>query len=206
MTYFFIAGAILLAALAAWQGLRGLGRHRLMQLARELEDFPGAESAESQLPGRPLELAPVLDTTLSWFRSAAERKSLQLIRNLPDDLPQVVANSVSLQQILYCLLDNAITHTRDGYVEVSAVHLPEVEENGRSMVLVQVTDTGAGMTAAQVAGLWRKLEQRRRHLQGAEIGLDLLRARDLVRQQGGDLSVRSEPQQGSTFAFTLPAV
>lgn len=179
---------------------------RLMQLARELEDFTGAESAESQLPGRPLELAPVLDTTLSWFRSAAERKSLQLIRNLPDDLPQVVANSVSLQQILYCLLDNAITHTRDGYVEVSAVHLPEVEENGRSMVLVQVTDTGAGMTAAQVAGLWRKLEQRRRHLQGAEIGLDLLRARDLVRQQGGDLSVRSEPQQGSTFAFTLPAV
>jgi two-component system sensor histidine kinase ChiS len=175
----------------------------LVRLARELEDFAGPPQGDHQSPGRPLELTPLVDTTLSWFRAAAERKSLKLIKNLPDDLPRVIARAASLQQIFYCLLDNAISHTDHGYVEVSALRLP-TEEGGPPMVLVQVTDTGVGMTQVQVAELWPRLERRRQQMLPAEVNLDLLRARELVQQQGGELSLTSAPQQGSTFAFTLP--
>lgn len=175
----------------------------LARLARELEDFAGP-SADAGSPCRPLELAPLVDTTLSWFRAAAERKSLRLIKSLPDDLPRVFAKALSLQQVLYCLMDNALAHTDHGYIEVSALRLPALEEDGRPLVLVQVTDTGAGMTGVQVADLWPRLERRRRQMLPAEVNLDLLRARELVQQQGGDMSVTSAPRQGSTFAFTLP--
>ena len=64
MTYFFIAGAILLAALAAWQGLRGLGRHRLMQLAR------WGSGAAAALIGILLLLARRIDIAVFLFAAA----------------------------------------------------------------------------------------------------------------------------------------
>lgn len=177
----------------------------LIRLARELEDFVGTQNGDHQSPGRPLELAPLVDTTLSWFRPAAEIKSLRLIKNLPDDLPRVVVNAAALQQIFYCLLDNAITHTKGGYVEVTALRLPIVEEGGHPMVLVQVIDSGVGMDAAQVAELWQRLARRRKQMLPSDLNIDLLRARELVQSQGGELSLTSAPQKGTVFAFTLRA-
>lgn len=178
----------------------------LLELAQELADFANLERQSRQAPRRPLELGPVLDTTIAWFGAAADQKSLRLFKTIPDALPPVVANSVQLQQILYCLLDNALQYTDHGYVEVTATLLAPVTEMGPAprMVKVQVTDSGIGLTQTQLAGLWRRLEQQRAQTQLAEGGLDLLRARALVRLQGGDFSIQSAPQQGSTFAFTLP--
>lgn len=177
----------------------------LAQVAAELGDFAAIEQGATEPPGRgmptrALDLAVLVDTTMAWFDAEAKGKSIQLYKTIPDNLPAVYANSVQLQQILYCLIDNALAFTRHGYVEVSASVAPTERPAARRQVLVQVRDTGRGMNQAELDSLWSRLERRQRR----ESDLDLVRARRLVALQGGELQVQSVPQQGSVFGFTLP--
>jgi two-component system sensor histidine kinase BarA len=177
----------------------------LAQVAGELADFAVIEQGAAEPLGRgmhsrALDLAVLVDTTMAWFEEEAKAKSINLYKTIPDNLPAVFASSVQLQQILYCLIDNALAFTRHGYVEVSASVPPAERPAARRQVLVQVRDTGRGMNQAELDNLWHRLERRRRR----ESDLDLVRARRLVALQGGELQVQSVPQQGSTFGFTLP--
>ncbi len=177
----------------------------LAQVAGELGDFAaidqGAmESLGRGMPTRALDLAVLVDTTMKWFEVEARAQSINLYKTIPDNLPAVFANAVQLQQILYCLIDNALAFTRDGYVEVSASVLTAERPAARRQVLVQVRDTGRGMNQAELDSLWSRLERRQRR----ESDLDLVRARRLVALQSGELQVQSTPQKGSIFGFTLP--
>jgi len=172
----------------------------LAETAEELEQFAKAEQPDAQVSARSLDLADVLDTTMSWFDADARAKGISLYKTVPDHLPAVHANSVHLQQILYCLIDNALAFTQHGYIEVAASLTAPERVGARRQVLVQVTDTGRGMNQAELATLWNRLERRVRR----DSDLDLMRARRLVEWQGGELRVESAPQEGSTFGFTLP--
>mgnify|MGYP006196504935 CR=1 FL=1 len=177
----------------------------LAQAAGELHDFAAidqgaTEALGSGMPSRALDLAVLVDTTMAWFDAEAKTKSINLYKTIPDNLPAVFANAVQLQQILYCLIDNALAFTHHGYVEVSASVPPTERPAARRQVVVQVRDTGSGMNQAELDSLWNRLERRRRR----ESDLDLVRARRLVALQGGELQVQSAPQKGSIFGFTLP--
>lgn len=177
----------------------------LAQVAGELGDFAAIdegtmESLARGMPTRALDLAVLVDTTMAWFDVEARAKSINLYKTIPDNLPAVFANAVQLQQILYCLIDNALAFTGHGYVEVSANVLTPERPAARRQVLVQVRDTGRGMNQAELDSLWSRLERRQRR----DSDLDLVRARRLVALQGGELQVQSTPQKGSIFGFTLP--
>jgi signal transduction histidine kinase len=129
----------------------------------------------------------------------AEEAGLKLVRELHSRLPRVTADAMSVKQILFNLLANAIKFTKSGDVRV-------VTGLGfdRS-VFVAVQDTGPGMTAEQIAKVLDtdappKPEPRKEG--GLGIGLPL--AQSLAKANGARIEIDSTPGEGTVVALIFP--
>jgi len=120
-------------------------------------------------------------------------------------LPPAFADRTRLRQILIILFDNAIKFTPEGgAVDIRARLLPK----DPPLLLVEVIDTGCGISAAGAERVFERLYQESEHTRASRkgLGLGLHICKQLVTQQGGEIWVKSQLQKGTTFSFTLPAV
>jgi signal transduction histidine kinase len=107
-----------------------------------------------------------------------------------------------LRQVLTHLLKNAIEFSPPGgTLTIEAGAAPD-----EALVQVSISDTGIGMSNDQIASLFTMFHQvdsssRRAH---EGVGLGLYICKRLIDAHGGQIWVRSEPERGSTFSFTLP--
>jgi signal transduction histidine kinase len=108
-----------------------------------------------------------------------------------------------LRQILLNLLSNACKFTKEGEVKLRARRVA----NGRDWIELAVADTGIGMTPEQQAMLFEEFTQAdastARRYGGTGLGLAI--TRKLARMMGGDVTVQSEPGEGSVFTVRLPS-
>jgi len=108
-----------------------------------------------------------------------------------------MADEGRLTQIVYNLLHNAVKFTPKGEIAVHAA----VEDG---MARISVSDTGIGMDEQTARRVFLPYEQASRHRGGIGLGLSI--SKQLVELHGGSIDVRSAPNRGSTFSFTLPLV
>jgi signal transduction histidine kinase len=160
----------------------------LLQLAR------GTRSQPTDLV--PLNVSVLVEDVADALRPLAEAKGLYLESHVEPELT-VSGDSDSLIRVFLNLLDNAIKFTERGGVTVSAYC------RGDS-VLVDVADTGVGIPADRVASVFERFYRgdSSRSAPGAGLGLSL--ARQMVHDNGGDLTVASSEGRGSTFTVRLP--
>ncbi len=121
---------------------------------------------------------------------------------MPDHL---IGDPLRLEQVLTNLTSNAVKFTEAGEVILRIILEPGGSEEGVRL-LFSVSDTGIGMSEAQMANLFRAFSQAdsstsRRF---GDTGLGLAISHNLVEMMGGHLEVISEPGKGSRFFFTLP--
>ncbi|HEX5972485.1 MAG TPA: ATP-binding protein [Gemmatimonadaceae bacterium] len=144
----------------------------------------------------------------------AQKAGVELATTCVDDDGVTFAGDEErVQQILALLLDNAIKFTpRGGRVALVCERVEQVPEGVRhhgagQMARWRVTDTGIGIAADQVSSIFDPFMQvdggHTREHDGSGLGLTI--GRSLARLMGGDLTVESEPKQGSTFSLWLPA-
>jgi signal transduction histidine kinase len=120
----------------------------------------------------------------------------------------VEADTARLVNALGHLVDNAIKHTSNGGRIVIGAHGPVAPPNGsgRPHAVIAVVDTGEGIPADRQRLLFKAFSQidmsDRRRFEGVGLGLAL--AHRIVVAHGGQISLRSEPGHGSTFAIWLP--
>lgn len=183
----------------------------LMLLLNEILDFSRIEAGGFQLESVPFRLRAALDQTLKTLGVRASEKGLQLVGDLPEDLPdRLVGDPLRLRQILTNLVGNAIKFTARGRVTVRVAALPlsEEERGGEEPeeVLLQfgVTDTGMGISPDDQQRIFAPFTQAdastTRQYGGTGLGLNI--ASSLVRLMGGRIWVESELGRGSTFHFT----
>ncbi|OBR64740.1 histidine kinase [Paenibacillus oryzae] len=144
----------------------------------------------------PLKLDAVVPGVLDMLAYLTENKPVKLISAIPVNLPPIQADEKRLIQILFNLVHNAIKHTREGSITVSA------EEAGGA-IIIKVTDTGAGIRENDLKVIFLPYEQGADG-EGGGFGLGLNICKQLVELHGGQLDVRSEPGKGTTFQFSLP--
>jgi len=153
-----------------------------------------------------LKVEPVLIDTSVYLKeiaaemipAAASRKQSLLI-DIPDNLPRINADVQRIRQVLNNLVNNAFKFTGDG----GKITVKAYKDNEN--VVVEVHDTGAGLTEEEQAKLFRpyeRLEADRQKLSGLGLGLAL--SKNLIELHGGNIWVKSQKGKGSIFGFSLP--
>jgi signal transduction histidine kinase len=110
-----------------------------------------------------------------------------------------------VRQCLFNLLSNASKFTQQGKITLA---VSRDQKDGRDWVHFKVSDTGIGMTPEQMGKLFQAFSQAdastTRKYGGTGLGLAI--SRKFCQMMGGDVTVHSEPNQGSTFTLHVPAV
>ncbi|MGB9365199.1 MAG: ATP-binding protein [Xanthobacteraceae bacterium] len=146
-------------------------------------------------------LAQELGAALS---ARAEAKGLAADVSIADDVPELVAGDrVRLRAALENLIDNAVKFTEHGHVGLSVNAAPGPRRRHR--LTFTVTDSGIGLSKAEIARLFRPFKQANadiaRRFGGSGLGLAF--ARRLAKAMGGDLTVTSRAGKGSAFTFRV---
>lgn len=174
----------------------------LMAQVNDILDFAKLESSRLKIETVPLVLTELADACLAIVANAAEAGKLSLTRKLDPDLPQSISGDPRrLRQILINFLSNAIKFTPEGGTVVLDI---SKAPNGR--IRFAVKDSGIGIPEDQVETIFDRFTQAdtsatRRH-EGSGLGLAI--SKSLVDLMEGSIGVRTAPDAGSTFYFTLP--
>jgi CheY-like chemotaxis protein/two-component sensor histidine kinase len=175
------------------------GSAHLLQLINDILDLSKIEAGQLELRCEDFQLKDALPEVLSTIRPLAMIKNIQVQQKLETDL-SVYADRVRIKQVLYNLLSNAVKFTpKDGRIDIDCV------EKGNE-VCISVTDTGIGIRSEDQAVVFEEFRQVEGNTDTANegTGLGLAITKRLVEQQGGKISLESEPGKGSRFTFTLP--
>ncbi|MFH1123504.1 MAG: ATP-binding protein [Pseudomonadota bacterium] len=170
---------------------------RLINIVNTTLEISESEAGAADLRRERVDLSVVAGEACDLFQAIAEDKEITMACLAPDAC-LVWGDLQRLQRMVANLLDNALKYTPpQGNIEVS------VREN-KSAVSVSVTDTGIGISRADLPYIFDRFFRcdPSRSKPGAGLGLSLARA--IARAHGGDITVTSLPDQGSTFTVTLP--
>ncbi|MFP5277230.1 MAG: PAS domain S-box protein [Acidobacteriota bacterium] len=175
----------------------------LMRLVSQILDVSKIESGGLQLETAEFALESVLGNVEGMIGSLAASKGLSFRITRAPELPQrLIGDSLRLEQILTNLAMNAVKFTPAGSVEIAVKAL--LTETDHVTLEFAVSDTGIGLTEAQIARLFKPFTQAdsstARKFGGSGLGLAI--SNSLVQMMGGELTVRSTPGIGSTFRCT----
>lgn len=173
----------------------------MTNLIADLTDLSRIESGHLSLAPAPIALSTTVETAIAGVRKLIDDRQHQLVLDLPDDLPLVLADHMRLVQILSNLLTNAIKYTPpQGVITLSAL------SSDGGMVEVAVRDNGKGISAHYQERIFDPFFRTPEAFAGDQpgTGLGLSITSHLVELQGGRIWFTSAPTVGTTFFFTLP--
>ena len=175
------------------------GSNHLLQLINDILDLSKIEAGQLDVHCVSFQVGEALPEVLSTIRPLAMSKSINVQHSTESDL-RVLADRVRFKQILYNLLSNAVKFTpKDGRIDI------ECRRTGE-FVCISVTDTGIGIQPEDQAMVFEEFRQVEGSGSGAHegTGLGLAITKRLVEQQGGSITLESEPGKGSRFTVILP--
>ncbi|WP_028745266.1 ATP-binding protein [Rhizobium mesoamericanum] len=179
-------------------GIRQSG-HALTQLVEDLLDFSTIEVGRFQLRPRAESLRKLIESVVEMLAHRAHEKGIEIGATVASDLPELLSfDPARLRQVLFNVIGNAVKFTQTGGVFVRA----SLEATD---VLINVTDTGPGMTEEERSRIFGEFEQGGTSTEkSAGTGLGLSISARIMREFGGSLAVASEKGTGSDFSIRFP--
>lgn len=170
---------------------------RLSRLVNDMLELSRLQSGTASLSRSVFAPLPLFNLIHETYSAYAEDYQQTFVYDVPEDLPSVWGNPDRTQQVLIVLLDNAFKYTPEGGV----VTLSACAEG--DVVRVRVRDTGVGIPAADLPHVFDRFYKvdKSHHSKGTGLGLAI--AYEIIKHLGEEMSVTSEPGQGSCFTFTL---
>jgi signal transduction histidine kinase len=173
--------------------------HRLRHLVEGVLNFGRVEGGRMPLEFRRVDLAALVQQSAAEFAKAPQAATHKLDVTT-EGAPAVRGSEEALRCVIWNLLENAVKYSPDG----ERVHM-EIVPNGHH-VEISVRDHGIGIPPREQRRIFEKFVRgsaaRERNIRGTGLGLAI--ARQIVRAHGGDITVESEVDEGSTFRVRLP--
>ncbi len=181
----------------------------LLRIINDVLDFSKIESGNLEVENTSLIIEQIVEDSILPVHHLAEIKNLEILVFWEHNLisrcqPDLTGDPVRIVQILINLLSNAVKFTEFGFIKLNI----GLVESGSAQwnVSFKVTDTGIGLSEAQMGKLFKEFTQAdastTRKYGGTGLGLAI--SRNLARAMGGDLTVTSSLGEGSVFELVLP--
>ncbi len=179
------------------------GAH-LLELINDILDLSKIEAGRMSVEKIDTRVDQIILDTIDVLSVRANEKDIELKTQFDTPIPKIIqADPTRLRQIITNLVGNAIKFTTEGAVTIGAK--PSENQDG-PVILIEVSDSGIGMTAQQQEKIFDSFVQAdnttTRKFGGTGLGLSI--SRRLAEAMGGELTVASEKGVGSTFTVVLP--
>jgi signal transduction histidine kinase len=171
---------------------------RLLDMINTMLVISKTEAGVEKVSHDKVDIAALIGNACELFEPLAEEKNVGLRCRAPEKTI-VSGGARMLQRMLANILDNAVKYTPPGgEVEIS------LSESEKKDIIIAIRDSGIGISATDLPHVFERFYRcdRSRSQPGTGLGLSLARA--IARAHGGDITVRSALDQGSTFTVTLP--
>ncbi len=173
--------------------------NRLASLIEDLLEVSRIESGTVKISRELVDIAVIIEKVLLALEPLAEKKNIQLERDIGDELPKLQADESKIESVITNLVNNAIKFTPEqGRVSICAK-----VANGE--MVIRVSDTGMGIPKEALLKIFDRFYRVHRpgkEIQGTGLGLSIVNK--IVTTHDGRIDVESEVEQGTTFTVFLP--
>ncbi|MFO1121344.1 MAG: ATP-binding protein [Hyphomicrobiales bacterium] len=175
----------------------------LLALINGILDVSKIQAGKLSVDREPVEMASILSSCLLIIDAKAKEKSIALETLVAPEMPKIMGDPLRIKQVLINLVGNAVKFTpQGGRIRVDVRPLQD------GYAVIEVTDTGCGMTPAEIETAMRPFGQidtafSKRH-EGTGLGLPIAYA--LARLHGGDLRIDSQKDHGTRVTVILPTI
>ena len=173
----------------------------LLKMINDVLTISQFDAARISLDLSTVEVDEVIDQARAMVEQINRDKHLEVRWQVDPNVPPLVTDSLKLEEILQNLIGNAFKFTPQGHIEVRVNSRPDQDR-----VEFTVADTGIGIAVEDQGKIFNAFEQLKDahtgHFNGVGLGLNIVRRYlDLMH---GEISVESQPGQGSKFIFSVP--
>ena len=178
----------------------------LLTLVNDVLDFSKIEAGKLEIMNVEYSISRVFSEVLPMLRERAKVKELELEVRVKDEVPDgQIGDEFRLKQILVNLIGNAIKYTDKGYITVT-IGGSYVSEGDRYDLTISVADTGRGIKAEDISGLFDAFSRadikKNRNIEGTGLGLAIVKS--IITSMDGTINVESEYGKGSEFKVAIP--
>jgi PAS domain S-box-containing protein len=179
----------------------------LLAIINDILDLSKVESGKIEINPVCTDIYPLVENAISVVQIKAKEKQIEIRCEIAPDIPMFLADDVRLRQILINLLGNSIKFTENSGGIV--IRIAEETLSAKSHFLTfEISDSGIGIPEDKIATIFTPFTQAdsgtTRKYGGTGLGLSI--SRQLVEMMGGEISVTSKLNIGTTFRFTVPLV
>jgi signal transduction histidine kinase len=172
----------------------------LNQLVNDLLEIARSDAGTLQVQVTQMALGPLVIEVVDEVRLLAQEKDITVQVDVPEQLPQVMADRDKTKEVIMNLVSNAIKYNRPR----GDVHV--IVSRQETSIVVAVRDTGYGIPATEQTKIFQKffraVTPATKQIMGSGLGLFICRM--LIERMGGQIKFSSVEGVGSTFSFTLP--
>ncbi len=177
----------------------------LLRLINDILDISKLEAGKYKIKEEICDIKAAIEETVAAHVPAANGKNIDLDLSFGNNIPKLVrADGQRIQQVLNCLLSNAIKFTSDGGVRVKIAAIDDTDDMIR--LRMAVADTGIGISDSNMSKLFVRFSQ----VDGSDTrryggsGLGLVISKQITELMNGTISVQSKEGIGSTFIAEIP--
>jgi signal transduction histidine kinase/DNA-binding response OmpR family regulator/ligand-binding sensor domain-containing protein len=175
----------------------------MLELINQLLDFKKLEMGGEKLKLSRNDIVEFVKYTCSTFKEVADNRNINFILDCECTTLQIGFDRKKMQKILNNMYSNALKFTSEGGCISTFVQL--VEKDGREFVELEISDTGCGIEEKDLDLIFdRFFQSESNNLTATGSGIGLHLVKEYVLQHGGNISVSSKVNEGSTFIIDIP--
>jgi signal transduction histidine kinase len=172
---------------------------RLASLINDLLDISRMEAGKVSLNMVETDIEEIIAQAITLTNPIIKGKSIQVIKNIRESLPIIMADKDKLMQVIINLISNAIKFTEEGCIVCTARRLEED-------IILSITDTGIGIKEEDKEYIFDRFSQVGDNLTSRPrgTGLGLAICKHIIEDHGGEIWAESEVGKGTDFSFRIP--
>ncbi len=178
---------------------------RLERLIKDLLDISMLEANQVQIRLASVDLKGMVNHAVEVLRPHAQDRQVELLAEVPDDLPEWKLDEDRISQVLVNLLDNAIKHSEPGGKAIVRIKSVPESPSEPGCLIFEVEDEGTGIPPEELPRIFERFYRVEKgssaRFGGRGLGLSI--ARHIIEAHGGELQVESKLGEGSKFKVIL---